>query len=56
MPLSWFVDTLEDKELQINFYLLKKKEENMIDDIEEAILIFEDITRNFSGNQKDILK
>jgi len=35
--------------------LLKKKEENNIEDLDEAILIFEDITRNFVGNEKDIL-
>ena len=50
MPLSWFVETLNNKDYKINCFLVKKQKDNLQEDIEEIILIFEDITRNFIGN------
>ena len=46
----WFVETLKDRDLKIDCFLIKKQENNIEEDIEEMILIFEDITKNFVGN------
>ena len=50
VPLMWFVETLKDRDLKIDCFLIKKQENNVEEDIEEMILIFEDTTKNFVGN------